>query len=141
MKVYLAGPMSGIPKFNFPLFHAVTAELRQRGFEVVSPAEEDHKAGIGEVAEASKEGDPSDLPDTWGQILARDVILLADTGIEAIVFLPGWQKSRGARLEAQVGLLQKRFNFFQYDSGEIIYIARTYVSSELHNRVCEEEGS
>ena len=39
MRVYIAGPMSGIENSNFPAFHAAAAELRALGHEVVNPAE------------------------------------------------------------------------------------------------------
>jgi hypothetical protein len=33
LRVYVSGPMSGLPEFNFPAFHAVAAALRAKGFE------------------------------------------------------------------------------------------------------------
>lgn len=114
-KIYLAGPMSGIPQFNFPAFYAAAKVLREQGFEVVNPAEIDDAEDAG-AALRSPDGDPNNravVKKSWGDFLSRDVKLLADTGIEGIVFLPGWQKSKGARLEAFVGLNLK-FRFWTY---------------------------
>lgn len=118
MKVYLAGPMSGIPQFNFPEFYRVTKLLRERHrLEVVSPAELDAKHGVDKEAMASPDGDASKLSTTWGDLLARDVKMIADENIDGIVFLPGWQKSRGARLEASVGLLCGAKFYYWIDDG------------------------
>lgn len=103
-KVYIAGPMSGLPQFNFPAFYAAAEALRAVGYEVVSPAELDDADDAG-AAMASKDGSPESAKRTWGDFLARDVKLLADTGITGIIFLPNWQKSKGAKLEAFVGVL------------------------------------
>lgn len=106
MKVYVAGPMTGLPAFNFPAFDLAAKVLRERhGFDVVSPAEIDNPE-TRRTALASPDGAPgsgSANGETWGDFLARDVKLIADQGIEAIVVLPGWRKSRGARLETFVG--------------------------------------
>lgn len=106
MRVYTAGPMSNIAQFNYPAFIAAAAALRDAGYEVVSPAELDNPDDRA-AALASPDGHmlnyTSGTGKSWGDFLSRDVKLLADDGIEAIVVLPGWEKSRGARLETFVG--------------------------------------
>ncbi|WP_063042293.1 MULTISPECIES: DUF4406 domain-containing protein [Nocardia] len=86
-KVYLAGPMSGYPEWNFPAFHAAAAELRDLGLNVVNPAELD---------------DPGHVPgsEDWSWYLRRDLKKLLDC--DSIVLLPGWDESRGAKLEYRV---------------------------------------
>jgi len=85
MKIYLSGPMSGAKDLNYPAFHEGAAILREQGYEVINPAEDDE-------------------PDnTWGQNLGADVTIIADE-VDGVVVLPGWHKSRGARLEAYTAL-------------------------------------
>ncbi len=138
MKVYLAGPMSNLPQFNFPAFYAAAEELRAQGFEVVSPAELDDAEDKG-AALKSVDGDPNNraiVKKTWGDFLARDVKLLADQGIEGIVFLPDWQKSKGAKLEAYVGLLQK-FKFWIYEPTfkSVHVVPSTYVLDLIYQEL------
>jgi hypothetical protein len=118
-RYYIAGPMTGIPQFNFPLFHAAAAALRAAGHEIVSPAEQDSPA-VQVAAMASTDGaldaDGKVAGETWGDILAKDVKLVAD-GIDGIIFLPDWHLSRGARLEAFVALLSGKHQFGYYVSG------------------------
>lgn len=85
MKIYIAGPMSGLPEQNYPAFHATAATLRAEGFEVVSPAE---------VC--------SELGGDWADYMRRDIpaLLTCDT----IYLLKGWAKSKGARLEHTIAL-------------------------------------
>jgi hypothetical protein len=96
--------MSGIPKFNIPSFDTAADYLRREGFEVVSPAEIDGPASR-EFLLASPDGDHLDLPpgEPWSYYLARDFQILVDAGIDAIITLPGWEASRGARLEVMLG--------------------------------------
>lgn len=106
MVIYVGGPMTGIPQFNFPAFDAAAAELRAMGYTVQSPAEMDDE-NTRAMAMASPDGAPgsgSANNETWGDFLARDVKLIADE-VDAIALLPGWEKSRGARLETFVGFL------------------------------------
>lgn len=83
MRVYIAGPMTGIKDYNFPAFNAMAGKLRAAGWHVENPA--DHGLVIG--AE-------------WGDYLRYDIGRLASC--EAIVLLPGWTASRGARLEVSI---------------------------------------
>jgi hypothetical protein len=111
MKVYIAGPMTGLPQNNFPAFDTAAKELRANGHIVISPAELDDPI--------DRDLALKDLPatKTWGDFLARDVKLIADAGVEAIFLLPDWEKSRGARLEATVGLLCGLKLFLYADDG------------------------
>jgi hypothetical protein len=108
MKWYLAGPMSGYDQQNFPLFDRVAKTLREQGYDIVSPAELDspEERAIALANERSQS--------TWADFLARDVKLIAEQ-VQGIIFLSGWPKSRGARLEATIGLLQPGFMFSLWD--------------------------
>lgn len=121
LKVYLAGPMTGLPQFNFPAFDAAASQLRDRGYDVVSPAELDDPE-TRKAALASPDGAPgtgSHEGETWGDFLARDVKLIADGGIEAIFVLPGWHRSRGARLETFIGRALCRQRVWRMDNREV----------------------
>jgi hypothetical protein len=139
MKAYLAGPMSGIPQFNFPAFYEAAAQLRALGWDIISPAEIDDTEDEG-AALKSVDGSPESAKRSWGDFLARDVKLIADGGITAIVFLPGWTDSRGARLEATVGLLQKGFLFYNWLPSEKYTSAfsREAVADALHRKFLAE---
>lgn len=114
--LYLAGPMTGIPQFNFPAFDQAVADLRARGLEVISPHERDSPE-VQRAARASPDGNLAALEqhasETWGDMLARDVKIVADES-GGVVLLPGWERSRGARLEAYVALLC-RLPVYRYD--------------------------
>lgn len=83
MRIYIAGPMSGIPDLNFPLFHAEAARIRALGYEVVNPAEIN--------------ADPNAI---WRECMNADITELVKC--DAIALLPAWFKSRGARLEHHI---------------------------------------
>ena len=133
--IYLAGPMTGIPLFNFPLFDSATKHLRQLGNNIVSPAELDSQK-VRDAALVSKDGalDANGMVagETWGDMLARDVKLIADA-CNGVCFLDGWERSRGARLEAFVGLLCKH-RFYTYDAaGGLMDLDRFEVIRRIHN--------
>ncbi len=85
MKIYLAGPMTGLPELNFPEFHACAEKLRAAGHVVINPAE------INTDPEAR-----------WADCMRADIRELVLC--EAIALLPGWMESRGARLERHIAV-------------------------------------
>lgn len=91
MKVYLCGPMSGIPEFNFPAFHAATKQLRDKGFKVFNPAERDLEDGF---------NPKTDKANTFLHYMKYDLPAVMDS--DAVVVLPGWENSKGAKLETHV---------------------------------------
>lgn len=101
MKIYLAGPMRGIPNFNFPAFDYAADKLRELGFQVFSPAERDRDIH-GSKLEDNPAGDEKVAETVVGFSLRE--ALAADTDwialhAEGIALLPGWEKSSGANAE------------------------------------------
>ena len=80
LKVYVSGPMTNMPNFNFPLFNEVAEKLRSYGYDVENPADK----GIIEEW-------------TWSDYLVYDLEKMLDC--DAIIQLPGWENSKGAVLE------------------------------------------
>lgn len=93
-KLYVSGPMSGHPDHNFPAFHEAARQERSYGYDVVSPAELDleEQGGIPDPVEVGGK--------EYIEYLSRDVLHVV--GVDAIIALPGWQKSRGAKFEAYI---------------------------------------
>lgn len=94
-RVYVAGPMSGIPDLNYPAFQRAAVRLRASGYEVLSPAEIN--------ADADKHAPAFGSPDYlqhWRACMRRDIAQLVTC--DAIALLPGWERSRGAKLELMV---------------------------------------
>lgn len=94
---YLAGPMRGYPQQNFPAFFAAALRLRKAGWEIENPAEYDSAAGVDPSA------DPSEWPITIEQMLMVDFDIIIRRA-KAIILLPGWQDSVGAKMELAIAL-------------------------------------
>lgn len=87
--VYIAGPMTGLPDYNFPAFHAAAAAWRARGWGVFNPA-------------AAFDGDQTK---PYKDYVAYDMKLLRSC--DAIAMLPGWDgpTARGSVWEREIALL------------------------------------
>lgn len=88
-RIYLAGPMTGYPDHNYPLFRRAADEMRNLGHYVYSPHETLPQADEG----ADRVG-TVELRRAFADY-ARFICLEADT----LVVLPSWEKSRGAKAE------------------------------------------
>lgn len=125
---YLAGRMTGIPQFNFPRFSEVAGILRDQGYTLIVPSEQDTKAvqaaawasPDGEMDAEGKVGDS-----TWGDILAKDVKIVADE-IHGVIAMDDWWLSRGARLECFVALSCGK-PVIQYSDIGLTYPARSEI--------------
>lgn len=80
MRIYIAGPMSGLPDFNYPAFNQAEQRLLALGYEVENPA-----------------NNPDPLCGTWLGYMR--LALRQISTVDALVMLPGWKNSRGARVE------------------------------------------
>jgi hypothetical protein len=98
-QVYLAGPMRGYPLFNFPAFDNAQADLIAKGFDVVSPADLDRRAGFNPAAlpEDTDWHDASKLGFSLPQAIKRDTEALQKCDV--IYMLKGWESSKGAKAE------------------------------------------
>lgn len=78
--LYVAGPMSGIDHWNRPAFEDAQARLRDAGFDISSPLDNQEAGGY-----------------EWHACLRIGLqhMLLCD----GVATLDGWQRSRGATLE------------------------------------------
>ena len=81
--IYLAGPMTGHPDFNYPAFNAEAARLRAIGYRVENPAE-------------------NPVQTTWQTYMRQALAQLVKC--DAVALLPGWKASRGARIENQLAI-------------------------------------
>ena len=93
-RIYLAGPMTGLPEFNFPAFAKAAAELRAQGHFVFSPSENDF----------TRYGDDFlDHPERFNlRETVVDDLLWISRMAQAIALLPGWENSKGVRAEKAV---------------------------------------
>jgi len=82
MKIYLSGPMNGMPELNFSVFTVEAKRLRNAGHSVFNPCEE------------------APHPDwQWAEWIISDLIVLMSGDFDAVALLPGWENSRGCAVE------------------------------------------
>ena len=81
-KIYISGPITGYPKLNRMAFEFAAIDLCHHGYIAVNP----HDVCKSMAPDA-----------TWLEYMRQDIRALVMC--DAIFMLPGWWKSRGARIE------------------------------------------
>lgn len=104
MRIYISGPMTGLPDNNRPAFDAAAKRLREQGHFVINPAE--LSALFGSAEEISKEFKIFYSISRQSQIAqsVMDADLAAVRSCGAIYMLRGWETSRGAKRELKEAL-------------------------------------
>ena len=80
MRVYIAGPMTGLPDYNYPAFFEAEGKIADTGADVFNPA----RHGI----------DPQKTHEEYMREALLDLCCC-----DAMVLLPGWENSQGALVE------------------------------------------
>jgi hypothetical protein len=83
MKLYISGPVSGMPGLNKDAFNAAEIQLDAAGHSVINPV---------------KNGVPDTSP--WLDHMRADIKMLMDC--DGVACLPGWENSRGAKIEVEL---------------------------------------
>jgi Domain of unknown function (DUF4406) len=96
-RIYVSGPMTGLPELNFPAFNATAESLRAVGHVVTNPAELNPDGA------------------SWHDCMRRDIVALMDC--DTVATLPGWEHSKGARLEV---LIAERLGMTVVDAHELV---------------------
>jgi Domain of unknown function (DUF4406) len=103
MIIYLSGKMSGLPHNNHSTFNKWARHLRDRGFQVLNPAEND--------------GGSTDKEHTFYMNLDMSNLLVCD----AVVLIPGWETSFGSKLEIAVAQA----------TGRSIYLLDEFIQGQI----------
>ncbi|MDD1776930.1 MAG: DUF4406 domain-containing protein [Candidatus Helarchaeota archaeon] len=121
-KVYLAGKMRGLPKFNFPAFMSAATKLRAKGYFVFNPAERDNERHGTDISKFSRTGNEKTLVKNFGfdlRVALHDDLSFICREADAIAMIPGWEDSKGANAELATA---KALGL------EIIYLDESYVN-------------
>lgn len=88
MKFYIAGRMTGLPEYNYPMFKQACTDLRDAGYEIFSPheIEYDEPNGVGSLE--------------YTDYIRGGLKLLLEC--DGIIMTKGWELSKGCMTELYV---------------------------------------
>ena len=98
MKLYVSGPITGMPDKNKDAFEIASNWLKTKNIEPLNPFDFEQDGF------------------TWTEYLKRDIRLLLDC--DGLFLLKGWDCSRGARLEVNIAVSLDMPCYFQLN-GEL----------------------
>jgi hypothetical protein len=115
-KIYIAGPMRGLPDLNFPAFDRAALHFGDCGYFVFNPSDMDRAAG-----------DNADDPPFIADCMKRDLNVICEC--TDIALLRGWPHSAGVRPEVALAHLLK-LNFHEENEiGFFVPVSRHYVAA------------
>lgn len=82
--LYIAGPMTGLPEYNYPAFFKAAERLTENGYAVLNPARPQGREGC----------------ESWLDYMRASLRDIADC--DGIATLTGWSDSKGACVEVEV---------------------------------------
>jgi len=97
---YIAGPMRGYLKYNFPAFDAAAELIQSLGYKAISPASIDREHGFDGMSEFDESN-----PESLRAVCKRDLDIILGLDKEngdGLIVLPGWEQSTGALAEVAV---------------------------------------
>jgi hypothetical protein len=122
---YISGPMRGLPHFGFPAFDAARDFLRAIGHNAVSPADHDRQVNPGvEDSPGFAHGIPAPDGPSFADLIGWDLRFIASFECDAVLFLPGWEKSKGAAYERTVAEACSKRIFYFDPEGPSMYEER-----------------
>lgn len=104
LKIYIAGPMTGIEGYNFAAFDRAAGYYKSQGWHPINPIDLDLQFSGVDIRGLPGDHDWGSMPEGMNldDIIRRDVeaIMSAD----AIALLAGWQESTGANAELRLAV-------------------------------------
>lgn len=82
--LYIAGPMTGLPEFNYPAFNQAEKELKARGYITLNPAS----------------NVPNNPNPTWLDFMRMSLVQISQA--DGLALLDNWESSKGARIEVDL---------------------------------------